>query len=256
MNILFLGDIVGKTGRNKVCDLLNSLKEQYKIDFTIANGENSAHGKGITESVYNQLITAGIDVITMGNHTYSKKEIFSFISSADKLVVPYNIVNRKGEGYRIFEVCGTKICVINFLGKDLMGDYVDDPYKLMNELITQLKKEDIDIKIMDFHAETTAEKRIFFEIFKNNIDAFIGTHTHIQTADESLIDGKAYISDVGMCGPYNSIIGRDINESIQKYIYNVKTHYTISNDDAIICGCVLKVEDKKIVNIERIQIRP
>lgn len=256
MKILFLGDIVGRSGRNKVCDLLNSLKEKYNIDFTIVNGENSAHGKGITESIYNQLITAGVDAITMGNHTYSKKEIRSFIDLADKLVVPYNIVDKKGEGYRIFNVDGVKICVINFLGKELMGDYVDDPYTSMNQLITQLNKEDIDIKIMDFHAETTAEKRIFFEIFKEYIDVFIGTHTHIQTADDTLINGKAYITDVGMCGPYNSIIGRDINESVQKYIYQVKTHYTVSEDDAIICGCVIEIKDKKIVGFERIQIRP
>ena len=258
MNILFLGDIVGKVGRKAVCDLLVDLKEKYSIDFTIANAENAAHGKGIVESIYNELIDAGIDAITMGNHTYSKREVYDFIDEADKLIVPYNFVDRKGEGYRIFEHNNKRICIVNLLGKELMGNYMHSPYKSFKNLIIELDKQNIDIKILDFHAETTAEKRIFFEIFKNDINVFIGTHTHIQTADENIIDGKAYITDVGMCGPFNSILGRDIDESIKRYVYDTKTHYTVSDSPALVCGVVISVDDSnnKIKKIERFQIKP
>lgn len=256
MNILFIGDIVGKIGRNLVCDFLKTIKKDYSIDFTIANAENSAHGKGITKSIYNQLINSGVDAITMGNHTYSKKEIFEFIDNADHLIVPHNFINRKGVGYRVFDINNKKICVINLLGKEFMGDYMHSPYKVMKNILSEIKNINIDIKILDFHAETTAEKRIFFEIFKNDIDIFIGTHTHIQTADDCLIDGKAYITDVGMCGPYNSILGRDIEESKEKYIFNSKTHYTVSNNSGIFCACVIFVDNCEIKGIKRIQIRP
>lgn len=254
MNILFIGDIVGKIGRNSVCDLLNDIKKQYSIDFTIANAENSAHGKGITKSIYDQLINAGIDAITMGNHTYSKKEIFDFVDYADKLIVPYNFVDRKGKGYRFFNINNKKICIINLLGKDLMGNYMTDPYDSMKEILS--KKEDSDIILLDFHAESTAEKRIFFELFKKDINVFIGTHTHIQTADEDIIDGSAYITDVGMCGSYNSIIGRDINESIDMYVNHTKTHYKVAEGNPIFCGCVVNISDHNVVkSIKRILIK-
>lgn len=254
MNILFIGDIVGKTGRNSVCDLLNNIKKQYDIDFTVANAENSAHGKGITESIYNQLIDAGVDAITMGNHTYSKKEIYNFIDRADKMIVPYNFKERKGEGYRIFNVKNKEICIINLLGKDLMGDYMYEPYLAMKEIVAEKCKT--DITLLDFHAESTAEKRIFFELFKNDIDIFVGTHTHIQSADESIIDGTAFITDVGMCGSYNSIIGRDINESINMYVNKVKTHYTVAEGEPIFSACVINIDDNNIVkDIKRILIK-
>ena len=254
MNILFIGDIVGKTGRNSVCDLLNNIKKQYNIDFTIANAENSAHGKGITESIYNQLIDAGVDAITMGNHTYSKKEIYYFIDRADRMIVPYNFKDRKGEGYRFFNINNKKICIINLLGKDLMGEYMNEPYSAMKEIL--LNKKESDVTLLDFHAESTAEKRIFFELFKNDIDIFVGTHTHVQSADESIIDGTAFITDVGMCGSYDSIIGRDIDESINMYVNKAKTHYTVAEGNPIFSACVINVDDNNTVkDIERILIK-
>lgn len=256
MNILFIGDVVGKSGRKAVCDLLSRISNSiYKMDFVICNAENSAHGKGINENIYKDLLNAGVDCITMGNHTYSKKEIYDFIDDADKLIVPYNIKNRKGEGYRFFNLNGKKVCVINMLGKDLMGDYMTDPYKAMKELLPKIK--DADIKILDFHAESTAEKRIFFEIFKNDLDAFIGTHTHIPSADEDIIDGCAFITDVGMCGSYRSIIGRDIDESIKMYTTGEKTHYTVAEDEPIINACVIHFDENyKLKAIKRVQVRP
>ena len=255
MKILFLGDIVGKKGREVIRDLLSSLKEQYKPDFVIANGENAAHGKGITYKLYNELISYGIDAITMGNHTYSKKEIFNDIESMDKLIVPNNINEKVGEGYRVFTVQNTKVCVVNLLGQALMGEYMSDPFTSYKEV---LDNTNADIYFVDFHAEATAEKRLFLEYFKENVDVVVGTHTHVQTADEDILyDNVAFISDVGMCGPYYSIIGRNIDESINSYIYKEKTHYETCDSDPILCAVLIEFNSiNKPIDIKRIQIRP
>ena len=255
MRILFLGDIVGKKGREVIRDSLAMLKEKYNPDFIIANAENSAHGKGITSRIYNELISYGINSITMGNHTYSKKEIKDTIQEHDNLIVPLNIKERVGNGYKVYSLNNIKLCVINLLGEALMGDYMTSLFEAYDKLIKEVKA---DIYFVDLHAESTAEKRLFVEYFKDNLNVVVGTHTHIQTADECILYNKiAYISDVGMCGPYDSIIGREINESIKKNIYHENTRYEISENDPILCGVVVDIDDKfNSYNIERIQIRP
>ena len=256
MNLLFLGDCVGKRGREVIRDLLPSIKHKYNIDFTIANGENAAHGKGITLKIYNELLSYGIDAITMGNHTYSKKELINDISSMNKLIVPNNINEKIGQGYRIFDVCGKKLCVSNILGAVMMGDYMSDPYLSFQEILDHTKA---DIYFVDFHGEATAEKRIFAEYFGDSLQAVVGTHTHIQTADEAILNhNTAFISDVGMCGPYFSIIGRSIDESIKRTVLKETTHYTVSESDPILCGVYIEFSNdtNKPVKIERIQIRP
>ena len=255
MKILFLGDIVGKRGREVIRDLLSSLKEKYKPDFIIANAENAAHGKGLTFKLYNELLSYGIDAMTMGNHTYSKREIYDHIDSMDKLIVPYNINDRVGEGYRIFEVNGKKICLCNLLGQVMMGEYMSNPFEAYNEILDKTKA---DIYFVDFHGEATAEKRLFVEYFKDDIDVCVGTHTHIQTADEDILYEKiAFISDVGMCGPYYSIIGRNIEESMKAYLGQEKTHYETCETDPILCGVLIDFNSINVPNdIIRIQIRP
>lgn len=256
MRILFLGDCVGKKGREVIRDLLSSLKKEYSIDFTIVNGENSAHGKGITKKIYNEFLSLGVDAITMGNHTYSKKEIYESIDSMDKLIVPENINDKVGKGYRIFDVNNKKLCVANILGIALMGDYMSDPFVSFGDI---LNKTDADIYFVDFHGEATAEKRIFAEYFGKFVQVVVGTHTHIQTADEDILHGDtAFISDVGMCGPYDSIIGRDIDESINRMVNKEMTRYTMAESEAILCGVVIEIDDNtnKPISIERIQIRP
>lgn len=257
MNVLFLGDIVGKKGREVIRDLLPVLKKEYNPDVIIANAENSAHGKGITFNVYNELIGYGIDCLTMGNHTYSKREIFDHISEMDRMVTPSNHNQTNESDYLIIESNNLKIAVINILGEAFMGDFVTDQFKVTDELIHKLKDK-ADLIICDYHGETTAEKRIYVEYYKNKISAVLGTHTHVQTADERMIENTAFISDVGMCGPYDSIIGRDIDESITSKIYKEKTHYTVSEEKAVLCGCILEVDPnaKKVTGIKRIQIRP
>lgn len=258
MKILFLGDIVGKRGREVVRDFLPALKTEYIPNFVIANGENSAHGKGINLNIYNDLLFYGVGCITMGNHTFSKKEVIEHLDEMDKMVCPANHIDKLGHGYRIFKVLNKNICVINLLGTVTQEEYTTNPYDAMDDILNETKDKNIDIYFVDFHAEATAEKRVFLEYYKKKINAVVGTHTHIQTADEQIIDGVGFISDVGMCGPFNSVIGRDIDECINKMILNEKTRFTVSEADPIICGVYLEFDDKtnKCINIERIQIRP
>jgi len=259
MKILFLGDITGKSGRDIVSSLLYELKEKYQPDLVIANGENSAHGKGMTKRIYHQLIDCGIDYFTMGNHTYSKNEINLYMDELDRLIVPYNHVLRKTENYyKIIEYNHLKICLTNILGNVLMPQADSDPFEAFSEVLEKTMIFHPDFYFVDLHSETTAEKRLFFEYFKKYRIIVAGTHTHVQTADEMIIDGNAFISDVGMCGAFESIIGRDIDESIQNTIFHEKSIYKIADGPAILCGIVIELDEKekKAKNIERIQIRP
>ena len=257
MKILFLGDIVGKKGREVVRDFLPVLKDKYHPDFTIVNGENAAHGKGITIKIYNELLGYGANCITMGNHTFSKKEILDHLDEMNDLVCPYNHILREGYGYRIYNVCGIKLCVINLLGTIMQEEYTTSPYIAMDEILDLTKKDKIDLYFVDFHAETTAEKRVFVEYYKNKVSTVVCTHTHIQTADEQIINGCGFITDVGMCGPYNSIIGRDIDECIRRMVYGESTKYTISESDPVLSGVYLEYNiDNRCSLIERIQIKP
>ena len=259
MKVLFIGDIVGKSGRDIVSSLLYSIKKDNNIDLVIANAENSAHGKGITYKIYKELINCGVDYITMGNHTYSKSEINEHIDECNRLVVPYNHEKRKTDNYyKLVTYKGLKICLTNILGTALMGESNLDPYQSFEKVVIEANRYEPDFYFVDLHAETTAEKRIFAEYYKDVAKVVLGTHTHIQTADERMIGDCAFISDVGMCGSYDSVIGRDINESILANINHEKTHFTIAEGEAIFCGVIIEIDEKqkKPIDIRRIQIRP
>ena len=255
MKILFLGDIVGKPGRDIVFKHLSQLQELEQIDFTIVNAENSAHGKGITTKIYNQLIDAGVDVITMGNHTYSKGEIKSHMEDFPEMVVPYNHLIQLHQGYKIYDVKGLKLCVCNLVGSALMYENNQDIFSSMRDILSETKA---DLYFVDLHAEAPSEKILFAQYFKNDLIAVVGTHTHVQTADERIMGNLAYISDVGMCGVYESVIGRDIDEMIANIIEGEMTKYTVASGEAVLCACVIEIDDetKKAIDIKRIQIRP
>lgn len=255
MKILFLGDIVGRCGRNIVFKYIRQLQKDYQIDFTIVNAENSAHGKGITTKIYHQLKDNGINAITLGNHAFSKSEILNTFDELDDLIAPRNNPSVKTSGYQIYDVKGLKLCVANILGSALMHENANDAFSSMNEIINET---DADLYFVDLHAEATAEKILFAHYFKDKLTAVIGTHTHVQTADERIIEGMAYLSDAGMCGVYDSVIGRDINEMIDNIILHKETRYTVAEGEAILCGAVIEIDetDKRAVDIKRIQIRP
>ena len=263
MKILFIGDITTRSGRDAVIANLAKVMADHDIDFTIANGENAAHGKGITSKIYYSLINSGIDCITLGNHAFSKSEIMEDMDKYDRLIRPVNIGIHEdiGQGYRTFGVNGYRICVINIMGSVFMNDVNQSPFEAMSHLLYQEKirqKEKADFIFVDLHAEATSEKILFANYFKNELIAVVGTHTHVQTADERIIGNLAYISDVGMCGPYDSIIGRDIDEMVENLIYGNPTRFTPAEGESIFQAVVIEIDEslRKATNIERIQIRP
>lgn len=256
MKLLFLGDIVGQSGRKGVENALHSLNEQYNFDLVIANGENAAHGKGITRKIYNQFMKMGIDVVTLGNHAFSKNEIFQFIDDAERLVRPANIDPEDvGQSTCILYKNQKTIAVSNLCGEVFMHGTLESPFVAMEAILNEVQA---DIHIVDFHAEATSEKLAFFYHFAGRITAMVGTHTHVQTADERIINGTAGISDAGMCGAYESILGRDVGEILTRFTSEEKTKYTIAEGEAIICGVAIEIDDQsnQAVHIERIQIRP
>ena len=182
MKVLFIGDIVGKSGRDIVSSLLYSLKKDNDIDLVFANGENAAHGKGITLKIYNQLLNEGIDYITMGNHTYSKSNINEYMDRMERLVIPYNHSKRQTDNYyKIITYKGVKFCLTNILGLALMAESNMEPYEAFEKVLSDTMNYNPDFYFVDLHAETTAEKRLFLEYFKDKAKVVIGTHTHIQT---------------------------------------------------------------------------
>lgn len=256
MRVLFIGDIVGSVGREMVQYHLPLLKSKYALDFIVANGENAAHGKGITRRIYNQLVGFGIDALTMGNHTFAKSDLFNFIDEAHRLIRPANLNPvDAGKGVRIFEVKGFKIAIVNLCGEIFMHDVVESPFQTMERI---LKETQADLYFVDLHAEATSEKIAFTYAFSKRVQVVVGTHTHVQTADERIVNGTAAISDLGMCGAYTSVLGRDVNEIVTRFTTDEKTRYTIAEGPGIFCGVVVEIDEdmRQATSIQRIQIRP
>lgn len=240
MRILFFGDIVGKVGRNAIKKHLPNLVDKYQVDFVIANGENVTHGKGLIEKHYYELLDAGVDAITLGNHYLGKSYIVHYIDDADCLIRPLNITaNFGGEGSRVFEVNGIKIRVTNILGVAFMKEDVIQPYLSLKELLKDIEGED-SIHIVDYHAEATGEKMCFGYVFDGLVSAVLGTHTHVQTNDARILEhGTAFISDVGMCGAYNGVLGFEKNSVINKTIYGLDSRFDLKDDDQEIVSAVV-----------------
>lgn len=255
MKILFIGDIFGRSGREMIEDHLYRLKKENNIDFVIANGENAAHGKGMTRRVYDELVTNGIQAITMGNHTYAKKELLDFIDEATRLVVPYNqLKTLPGVGSRVFNINNISIRVTNLLGVAFMNGYNANPFIAMDELLKECQE---DYHIVDFHAETTSEKIALSYYLTGKVSAVLGTHTHVQTADEKIIEGKtAYISDVGMTGPKEGVIGCTKESIIYRMTTGLNSRFEVDEGPAVLCGVIIEFDDKTHlpIHIERVMI--
>lgn len=255
MNILFIGDVFSKVGRELIDEYLQEIKEKYQIDFVIANGENVTHGKGISKNHYDELLNLGVNCITLGNHAFDQKEIFDSIDYANFLVRPANLSRYvPGVGTRVFEVNNTKIRVTNIIGRVFNGGVVNHPIEIMEDII---KEDESDIHIVDIHADATAEKICFGYEFAQDLSAVIGTHTHVQTADERILDGDcAYITDVGMCGPFNEAIGVEK----QNVLYKMKTGLFAPNIPADTQGqlnaVIINFENNKPKAIKRINLSP
>lgn len=254
MKILAVGDIVGKTGINKLKECLPNLIKKHEIDFVIVNGENAADGMGLTQKLYKDILKTNVDIVTMGNHTWGKKDIFEFIDD-EHIIRPANYsANNPGKGYRIFEKNGKKIAVINLIGRVTMGILSENPFLIAKQIVEQIKSQ-TDIIIIDFHAEATAEKIALGYYLDGEATIIFGTHTHVQTADEKILKkGTAYITDIGMTGPKNSVIGMDVKASIKRFETSLPERYKVAEDEGIFNSCLFEIDDKsnKVKMIERI----
>ena len=243
MNILFIGDIVGRVGRRMVKEHLNTFIEKYDVDFVIANGENATHGKGLTRNHYFELIDAGVDVITLGNHYLSKNEITRYIDKVDCLVRPLNLLHEfGGDGSIVFDVNGIPVRVTNLLGTAFMEESVNAPYLSILDLIAE--SEEDCIHIIDYHAEATGEKYSFAYAMDGKVSAVIGTHTHIQTNDARVLpEGTAYITDVGMTGFYDGVLGFTKETVVPKIVYGQSGKMQTPDDGNGVLSAVIMVID-------------
>lgn len=256
MKILAVGDIVGESGVKKLKGILPKIKKEENIDFVITNGENSAGGMGITEKNFKEIIEAGTNVITMGNHTWGKKDIFKFIDDP-KLLRPANYPKGVvGKGLGIYEYNGKKIAVMNFMGRVDINILTENPFIMAKEMVEELQDK-VDIIVIDFHAEATAEKIAMARYLDGKITILFGTHTHVQTGDEQIFpNGTAYITDLGMTGPKNSVIGMDVQASIKRFETTLPEKYKLAEGECIFNGVIFNIDDNtnKVTDIKRLYL--
>lgn len=257
MKILFIGDVVGSPGREMVSDYVPKLKDKYKPQVTIINGENAASGKGITEKIYKQFLNVGAQVVTLGNHAWAKRDIFEFIDDAPHLLRPANFpANNPGKGLTFININGLEVAVINLQGRTFLPA-TDCPFKKADELIEKAKQR-TSLIFVDFHAEATSEKQAMGWYLDGRVSVVVGTHTHTQTADERILpQGTAFITDVGMTGPYDSILGVEKETIINRFLDGLPVKFEVdTNGSNQLNGCFIKVDKNtgKATKIERIMI--
>jgi metallophosphoesterase (TIGR00282 family) len=258
LKVLFIGDIVGKVGRSAVKSLLPSLLDKFKIDLVIANGENIAGGFGLTEALVSELFKAGIHVITTGNHVWDKKDFIAYLSKDNRVLRPLNYPpGVPGYGSIIINMPDNlKAAVLNISGRVFMSN-MDCPFRAVKAELEYIKKE-TNIIMIDLHAEATSEKVAFGYFVDGQISALIGTHTHVQTADEKILpDGTAYITDVGMTGPSNSVIGIEVDQIINRFLTNMPAKFDTAHGEGILSAVVIEIKNDtgKATGIQRLQIK-
>jgi hypothetical protein len=263
LNILFIGDIFGRPGRMIVKERLAGLVKQYRVDLVIANGENAAAGFGITAPLAEELFDLGIDVMTTGNHVWDKREIVDYFAMADgnphsparRLLRPANFPD-KTPGWGVYEGCkkGVPYAVLNLQGRVFMGSS-EDPFRFVDRLLEQIKAK---VVFVDFHAEATSEKIAFGWYLDGRVTCMVGTHTHVPTADETILPkGTAYITDVGMTGPYDSVIGVKKEIIVDKFLSGMPTRFEPATGDVRLCGVVVECDEKtgRASRIERLMLK-
>ena len=243
MRILFIGDIVGGPGRHMLQDNLSRLIDEREIDFVIANGENATNGFGLNQRDFRELADCGIDAFTMGNHTWDNRDIYNYIDNEKRLVRPANLPpGTHGKGWREFKVGGRKIVVANVLGRTFMTPY-DCPFRAMDTILKEVSRKDAVI-IVDIHAETTSEKMAMGWYLDGRVTAVVGTHTHVQTNDARLLDrGTAYLTDAGMTGPADSILGVERDIIIRRFVTGAGSRFEVARGDLQMNGVIFDIND-------------
>jgi metallophosphoesterase (TIGR00282 family) len=251
MNILFLGDVVGRAGRSAIIRNIEKIKKDHNIDFTIINCDNAAAGFGVNQNSHDELLKNGADVLTGGDHVWDQKDT-NLISQSKQLLRPMNYpVQTPGSGARIFEIGQKKILVAHALGQVFIKDNLNCPFAEMEKIINTYKLgKNIDAIFMDFHAEATSEKMAMGKFLDGKVSAVVGTHTHIPTNDAHIMPkGTAYQTDAGMCGDYDSVIGMKEDVPIRSFINKRKSgKMKPADNDATVCGCVIEIADNGLAN--------
>jgi len=255
LRILMIGDIVGRPGRTIVKEKLPDIKNKFEVDFVIANGENAAGGNGITEKIAQELFDSGIDFLTMGNHIWDNKDVFNFIERENRMIRPANYPNAPGKGYQIVQTeKGLTIGIINISGRTFMPP-LDCPFKTADNIIEKIT-DVTKIIIVDFHAEATSEKIAMGWYLDGRVSLVAGTHTHVQTADEKILkNGTAYITDVGMTGPSDSVLGIKKESILNKFLTQMPIRFEVAKGPAELSGIIVAIDELtgKALTIERIK---
>lgn len=244
LTILFLGDVVGEPGRNAVIANLGRLKESHAVDFVVINGENAAGGRGITPKITIDLLRAGASVITTGDHIWDQKEIFSFIDTEPRLLRPVNYPpGAPGHGSIVLETSKGKVGVINVQMRTFMQPILENPFPAVEAAVAAMREE-TPVIFVDAHGETTSEKIAIGRFLDGKASAVIGTHTHVQTADEQIFPGgTAFLCDAGMCGPAHSILGRAVDPIVNRFISNLPALFPVAKGPVRLCGAVVSINE-------------
>jgi len=237
LKIAFIGDIVGRPGRKIIKENLDRLRELHKIDFVIANGENASHGFGLTIKNANELFNCGIDLITGGNHSWDKKKDMLVLLETKPVLRPDNYPEEvPGTGVKVVDVNGVKLAVINLMGLYTMPQVLN-PFTHVLKIVEKLEEDNVKHIFIDFHAEVTAEKRILMQMLKGRVSAICGTHTHVGTDDQEITDGTYYVTDIGMTGCRDNVIGMESNIPIQKALTGIGGHFNVPNS----CRSIMQI---------------
>lgn len=249
MRILFIGDVVGKIGRRMIKNYLPGLKKEHNAHFTIVNGENAAHGKGITESTYKEILNGGADFITLGNHAFAKRDVYDLLNSGVKMVRPANFPEgTPGDGSRIVNINGKKLLIVNLQARSFL-EPIENPFTVIDKI---LEENTYDAAFVDFHSETTSESIAMGYHLDGRVNAVVGTHTHVQTNDAArLPNGTVYITDVGMTGFKEGILGIRKDEVIRRFITNLPERHVVPDEGkGVISGVIIDTDSKTIKNFK------
>ncbi len=257
MNILCIGDIVGRPGRDVVTNILGRLRQEHQIDLVIANGENSAGGSGIMPKGAREIFAAGVDLITLGDHVWDKQDIYAYLNETDNIIRPANFPDgAPGKGYQVITTkTGIKVGVINLLGRTFMRYNVECPFRMLDKIVRELSAV-TPVIVLDMHAETTSEKVAMGHYSDGRVSCVFGTHTHVQTADAKILSqGTAYITDLGMTGPEDSVIGQNKEKIIKRFLTSLPQKFEVAEGDALLQGIIVSVDPLtgKAQRIERVQ---
>jgi metallophosphoesterase (TIGR00282 family) len=244
LTVLFLGDVVGEPGRKAVIARVPELKEKHALDFVIVNGENAAGGRGITGKITIELLRAGVSVVTTGDHVWDQKDIVSFLALEPRLLRPLNYPDgAPGGGSIVLETAKGKIGVINVQARTFMQPILENPFRALETAVTKVRQETANI-IVDAHGETTSEKIALGRFLDGKVSAVIGTHTHVQTADEQIFPGgTAFLCDAGMCGPVDSILGRAIEPIMNRFVSNLPASFPVAVGKVRLRGALIEIDE-------------